>query len=139
MDVENAPSEKREKSEVRSRATTRVLVHAESWQRHPAAAARRWVFVTFFPSRHYLSCSVTSREVILALHSSHRSRLGACGNLATTACRPVVAVGVRHEISNEALHFPYFRASVQTNKIGVFEWNYDSTSGLVDWNGLNKE
>ncbi|GFV52493.1 hypothetical protein TNCV_1580121 [Trichonephila clavipes] len=26
----------------------RVLVHAERWQRHPNAAARRWVFVTFF-------------------------------------------------------------------------------------------
>ncbi|GFS60174.1 hypothetical protein TNIN_227381 [Trichonephila inaurata madagascariensis] len=53
MDVENAPSEKRENSEVRSRVSTRVLAHAESWQRHPAAAARRWVFVTFLPPRHY--------------------------------------------------------------------------------------
>ncbi|GFY77190.1 hypothetical protein TNIN_235241 [Trichonephila inaurata madagascariensis] len=35
-------------------ATARVLVHAESWQQHPAAAARRWVFVTFLPPRHYV-------------------------------------------------------------------------------------
>ncbi|GFY42963.1 hypothetical protein TNIN_176371 [Trichonephila inaurata madagascariensis] len=105
MDVEKVPSEKRENSELHSSATTRVLVHAESWQRHPAAAARRWVFVTFFPSRHYLRCTVASTELILALHSSHRSRLGACGNLATTGCRPVVAVDVCHEISNGALHF----------------------------------
>ncbi|GFY37119.1 hypothetical protein TNIN_8831, partial [Trichonephila inaurata madagascariensis] len=74
--------------------------------------------------------SYATREQSLALNSSHRSRLGACGNLATTACRPVAAVGVRHKISNGALHFQYFRASVPTNKIGVFEWNYDSTSGF---------
>ncbi|GFS43110.1 hypothetical protein TNIN_340281 [Trichonephila inaurata madagascariensis] len=127
MDVENPPSEKSEKSEVRSRATARFLVHVESWQRHPTASARRWVFVTFLPPRHYTH---SPPESSLALHSSHRSRLGACGNLVTTASRPVAAVGVRHKISDGALHFPYFRASVPTNKIGVFEWNYNSTSGL---------
>ncbi|GFY48983.1 hypothetical protein TNIN_113961 [Trichonephila inaurata madagascariensis] len=104
MDVENAPSEK-EKNPRCVLEPPLVSWCTRSWQRHPAAAARRWCSLTFFPSRHYLSCSVTSREVILALHSSHRSRLGACGNLATTACRPVVAVGVRHEIFNEAITF----------------------------------
>ncbi|GFY40182.1 hypothetical protein TNIN_11 [Trichonephila inaurata madagascariensis] len=44
----------------------RVLVDAESWQRHSAAAARRWVFVTVFPSRHYTAV---------------RSRLGARGTM----------------------------------------------------------
>ncbi|GFY57497.1 hypothetical protein TNIN_353621 [Trichonephila inaurata madagascariensis] len=57
---------KLEKSEVHSRATGRVLADAESWQRHPAAAARRWVFVTVFPSRHYTAV---------------RSRLGARGTM----------------------------------------------------------
>ncbi|GFS46201.1 hypothetical protein TNIN_493921 [Trichonephila inaurata madagascariensis] len=47
MDVENA--QKSAKSEVRSRATgRRVFVHAEIWQRHPAAAARRWSSSPFF-------------------------------------------------------------------------------------------
>ncbi|GFT81246.1 hypothetical protein TNCV_1999051 [Trichonephila clavipes] len=37
-----------------------VYMHAESWQRHPAAAALRRVFVTFFcvKARH---CAVDSR------------------------------------------------------------------------------
>ncbi|GFY62681.1 hypothetical protein TNIN_436141, partial [Trichonephila inaurata madagascariensis] len=38
VDVENAPSEKSAKSEVRSRANGRVLVPVENWHRHPAAA-----------------------------------------------------------------------------------------------------
>ncbi|GFY40329.1 hypothetical protein TNIN_53821 [Trichonephila inaurata madagascariensis] len=76
--------------------------------------------------------SFATREQSLALHSSHRSRLGACGNLATTASRPVAAVGTCHRNFRRSTTFPYFRASVPTNKIGVFEWNYDSTSGL-EW------
>ncbi|GFV12693.1 uncharacterized protein TNCV_3307671 [Trichonephila clavipes] len=43
--------------------------------------ARRWVFVTFFPSRHY---------------SAVRSRLGARGTMTTTSYRVRAAVGVRH-------------------------------------------
>ncbi|GFY76804.1 hypothetical protein TNIN_126391 [Trichonephila inaurata madagascariensis] len=44
--------------------------------------------------------------------------------------RPVAAVGVRHKFPTE--HYFCIRASVPTNKIGVFEWNYDSTSGF-EW------
>ncbi|GFX68706.1 uncharacterized protein TNCV_4695221 [Trichonephila clavipes] len=52
-------------------------------------SARRWVFVTFFPSRHY---------------SAVRSRLGARGTMTTTQYRVRSAVvGVRHLFSVEAL------------------------------------
>ncbi|GFY57498.1 hypothetical protein TNIN_353631 [Trichonephila inaurata madagascariensis] len=62
MDVENAGSEKSAKSEVHSRVTERVFVPAESWQRRPAAAARRCGFVTFFPSRHDTAPSPPERS-----------------------------------------------------------------------------
>ncbi|GFY03168.1 uncharacterized protein TNCV_4587691 [Trichonephila clavipes] len=48
----------------------------------------RWVFVKFFPSRHY---------------SAVRSRLGARGTMTTTSYRSRAAVGVRHLFSVEAL------------------------------------
>ncbi|GFY03167.1 uncharacterized protein TNCV_4587681 [Trichonephila clavipes] len=52
--------------------------------------ARRWVFVTFFPSRHY---------------SAVRSRLGARGTMITTSYRSRAAVGVRHYPCPVASHY----------------------------------
>ncbi|GFY78545.1 hypothetical protein TNIN_180481 [Trichonephila inaurata madagascariensis] len=42
---------------------------------------------------------------VVALHSSRRSCLSACGNLATTSCRCRAAVGDRHCFSVEVLHY----------------------------------
>ncbi|GFY72647.1 hypothetical protein TNIN_141891 [Trichonephila inaurata madagascariensis] len=131
MDVENAPSKKRENSEVRSRATARVLVHAESWQRHPAAAARRWVFVTFLPPRHYAH-SPPESKVSLCTPATGRVS-GHVEIWQRQPPRPVSGVvGVfATKFPDGALHFsPYFRKCSGRIKIGVFEWNYDSTSGL---------
>ncbi|GFT81209.1 hypothetical protein TNCV_1998801, partial [Trichonephila clavipes] len=49
--------------------------------RHPTAPARRWVFVTFFPSKHY---------------SDVRSRLSARGTMTTTYYRTRSAACIRH-------------------------------------------
>ncbi|GFU89573.1 hypothetical protein TNCV_1065011 [Trichonephila clavipes] len=57
-----------------------VLLHVESWQRHPTVEERRRVFVPFFRRRHY---------------SAVRSRLGARGTMTTTCYRVRAAVGVR--------------------------------------------
>ncbi|GFU81302.1 uncharacterized protein TNCV_2439741 [Trichonephila clavipes] len=94
----------------------RVLLHAERCQRHATAYARRWVFVTFFPSRPYsavrsrlltrgttTTTSYRSRSAVGVRHlfpswyySAVRSFLGARGTMTTISYRTRSAVGVRH-------------------------------------------
>ncbi|GFV14805.1 hypothetical protein TNCV_2712421 [Trichonephila clavipes] len=95
-----------EKSLLHSRA--RLFGARGTMKRHTTAAARRWVFVTLFPSRHY---------------SAVWSRLGARGTMTTTSYRSRSAVSVRH-------FFPSRHYSPVRSRLGA-TWNDDNDTSKV--------
>ncbi|GFY66403.1 hypothetical protein TNIN_435311 [Trichonephila inaurata madagascariensis] len=126
MDVENAPSEKRENSEVRSRV---ALV---SWRTRKAGndilPRPRGGGTAFYRRgttriRHQRAKSGSALQPSVASRGMWKS-----GNDSL----PIGRGGGRspQNFRRSTTFSGYFRASVPTNKI--VEWNYDSTSGF-EW------
>ncbi|GFY56731.1 hypothetical protein TNIN_47271 [Trichonephila inaurata madagascariensis] len=97
MDVENAPSEKRNFAKCTfSRATARVLRDAEKLATTSCCGRERWCGC--LPSPFSVEAPRTAGalspiESLISLCTPATGRVSrACGNLATTASRPVAAV-----------------------------------------------